>query len=63
MKTSFFNFFLKGMGSILVLSPEMPPVKSDAESIKEDWENVGNYLRTAMGDIEEEMPILKEPKH
>ncbi len=55
---------LAGAGSIFDFFPREPddaqPIKSDAEQLAEDWLNVGNDLRWAMGQEELEHKATRE---
>lgn len=49
------KFFLKGMGSVVVLRPQKKytikpysPGKSDADRLRGDWEKVGQSIQKAM---------------
>lgn len=51
--------FLKGMGSISIFPSQQPRIKSDLESLTEDWEKVGNDMKIAMGKKEESPSSLR----
>jgi len=47
--------FIEGYGSLVRLL--VPPHQDDAENLKRDWVQVGNYLRHAIKEIEKEVQI------
>lgn len=62
LKRNIMTDFLKGFGSVLNLFPndEENPIKtsesiSDTDAISSDWKTVGDDLRWAMGEMDDEL--------
>ncbi len=52
---SFLMSFLEGYGSVLIWFPQSN--QDDAENIRRDWIQVGNYLKHAIEELEEEVQL------
>lgn len=59
-----FNSFINGMGSIINMSGHdsrrthyISPNQADSHAIRNDWEQVGNDIRTAINSFSEETNI------